>query len=449
MKNRILAFILCFVTCFSVALLNVDMVYAEETEEQTYTYTLSWKYYDSDRLYESIGFCSSTSVRQYAFYWTSGGSLLAMYINNGKIYSGYTIGIGVLGTSSLNDWYCFSTYYNSDKTIKEQTDYRALYESGEISYAQGDIPRFTSSSCTFPDNYEYFNTTVPIFSSQAIAESYLLNDGTVDISDASNYYTDIVDTQEDSVDVPVPKNFGVLEENGHYYLYWEQSAEDLEKITDVTCGGLVLEYNFGNVKMVLDDSGGYDFSDENEELRDLDVLDYFIGDFDIMQAQALTKQLVFKIDITQDINNLKTFARTKISTLLDEIPTLSSLSIYDYSFQLNYIVRNRWMSEDELTRKFSTALVAKIDIKSSETGGIKISFDSVEIDSSGQEVPGSDYNDVYDSSLNNGTSSGADIRELLYFFKEMFICFPDFIFERLEFGIYAMVLVVLFKLLVS
>lgn len=255
---------------------------------------------------------------------------------------------------------------------------------GQYSYASNEVfwldVEYENNNACYGSSYwrtpnleetGYIKTNIPIFSDVDKAKSFI--NGDVDISEAENYTTDILNKVKDSSEVPMPRNLHIAHEDYRYYIVWEYSTEDLKKISSVSVNGVPK-----GIEIAMRNSGEYVLLPDGEYTAELDSC--------IEIKENLEPRLSYKLDITDDIMRLR--------GLLEEQHSVK----YDYRAIVDYRILAHW-DKSEFERYFSNIAHVKLYISDSDEG-FKVDFDTSVTDSEG--------NVLDDVQFNTGIGSGND-----------------------------------------
>lgn len=265
----------------------------------------------------------------------------------------------------------------------------------------------------------FIKTNIPIFTSEEQALGYI--NGSISITEAENYLTDICKTTYNSSEVPLPRNLHIEHENYNYYIVWEYSSEDLKKLSYVGIAGMVL--------------------DAEARVKKLGSYTPFLIDFEVGLDEIFEPRLTYKLDVTEDVNGLRKAIEDKIGTYMD------------YKATLNYVITSAWF-KSEFEHYHSN--IAHVNLYLSDTDeGFVVDFDTVVTDNNMNVID----DVIFDSGIDIGTDSSNFIGNIVNAFgllgdngliaccKAIFSCFPSFIWELIGAGLSVAIVVFLVKLL--
>lgn len=198
----------------------------------------------------------------------------------------------------------------------------------------------------------YLATNIPIFSNIDSAKGFL--EGNLDISNAVNF-SDLQTQVFNDSDVPTPRNLNVIhdKEKNRYYISWEQTSEDIEKLSVV--GFVDTVNNFSSPKYTE------------------------LVDYKSQVACTLEPALTHKIDVTASVLYFKEEAK--------------KLGYEEYNAELYFTVMNAYFST-RTEMRYAYYVSARLIISRSEDGGFNVKFDVEETDNNFEQVEGSDYNKI-------------------------------------------------------
>lgn len=238
--------------------------------------------------------------------------------------------------------------------VKKDADFETESFGAYMHWASSDL-----NTCGF------FKTNIPIFTSKEQALGYI--NGSVSISEAENYESDICKTTYNSSEVPLPRNLHIEHENYSYYIVWEYSSEDLQKLTHVGICGME--------------------KDVEARVKKLGSYTPFLIDYEVGLDEIFEPRLTYKLDVTEDVNRLRKTIEDKIGTFMD------------YKATLNYMITSVWF-KSEFEHYFSN--VAHVNLYLSDTDeGFIVDFDTV--------VTDNNMNVIDDVQFNTGSGSGNGI----------------------------------------
>lgn len=420
-----------------VVFINSVCVYAEETTEdeeitmetaQTYIYDIEYR--TVEMLYNSpIGYARgsygegtvSITGKQICAYWSDGSVILLCFDSAGYEDCGMFIqnlelrGATLSGKTTSGPYNVTTGEFENLSDSHTYTEYNTLegklYWKGASSYDDALI-----------------KTSIPIFSSLEQAEQFMNNE--IDESSSMNF-EDVVDYVYDSPEVPIPKNLKVYQENGKYFIQWEQTVEELEKITLARVGKTVLGMEY-----------------EREDGKEYPGRPVF-KDIDYEPT------LIQKIDLTDMILEIKSY--------------FQKCEVDEYRMGLDIEVKNRWDKKISEVH-YSTLVHAVLTISYTYEDGLQIEVGYEETDKDGNYITDSDYNDIYDNSglIDDGfTVSGGGISSsnfisnivngfgllgdsgLMSFLKGALSCLPSFVWELLGAGLSIMIIIAIFKVVIG
>lgn len=368
--KKFISFILCLIILISVLPGTVE-VHAEEEEQQEEVneyyleflasdFGVSSKYNEGTYNNLQLKFTNKKVVGYYEPTPFSGSCQIYYYVYNSSGILDYNIGAFMVNL------------------VKNCSSWTGTCKSGQYSYASGSVFWFenvqeSDNSCggrTFwntssVDESGFIKTNIPLFSDEETARAFI--NGTVDISQAENYTTDILNKVKDSNEVPMPRNLHIVHEDYRYYIVWEYSSEDLKKISLVSIDGMVYELRSG---LKLFGETAYVDTDDLDSCIELD--------------EYLEPRLSYKLDITDDIIRLRNGIEKKLGTRAE------------YQSIVDYWVIARW-DKSEFDMYFSNFAHVKLYISDSDEG-FKVDFDTSVSDSEG--------NVLDDVQFNTGLGSG-------------------------------------------
>ena len=419
--KKILSILLIFIIVFSFSI----NVFAEEEEQQEEVN----EYY--------LEFLASSSKTSSTINYKGVYCDFIMKFTNKKIVGFYDLSSDSCAieyyvydsSGNLND--CGSFLYN----IAKYCSYSGSYKTGKYSYESNSVfwievegegngySGRTHWNTVKLEDSGYIKTNIPLFSDEETARAFI--NGTVDISQAENFESDILNIVEDSSEVPMPRNLHIEYEDYCYYIVWEYSSEDLKKLSLVSINGMPME-----IKARLKNVGDYLYCPIAEELDSCIELDEY-----------LEPRLSYKLDITDDIARLRDGIENKLGTK------------FDYQATIDYWILSRW-DKSELDRYFSNFAHVKLYISDSDEG-FKVDFDTSVTDSQNNVLD----DVIFDSGIDIGTDSSNFIGNITNLFgllgengflsccKAIFSCFPSFVWDLISGGLSAALVVFLIKLL--
>lgn len=270
----------------------------------------------------------------------------------------------------------------------------------------------------------FINTNIPYFSTQEECMAYI--NGEIGVESALNS-SEIIEHAYDSERVPLPLDFKILYENSRYYLVWEYSSEDLEKISKVKI----------------------DVINEKFYARVHTLKDYIENpiDYEIDFSNVYEPQLANKIDITKEVNGLREYIEEKYYK-------------HDLQFEIHFTLEGIWKLSD-VKILHSNKVHAVMTIEKTDEGGLSTDCDSYITDKDNNVL-----DDYYllgpPKEIDVGYISGDSGTFLGYLFngfgmlgdngflaccKAIFGCFPSFVWDLLSAGLSAAIVVFLIKLL--
>lgn len=322
-------------------------------------------------------------------------------------------------------------YLNCSFTNDYVKEGKAKYEGNrEYSFTSlssvgvsGSIISLNTLGANFEEN-GFLSTNIPYFSSKDECMAYI--NGEIGAESALNSI-DIVEHAYDSERVPLPLDFKILYENSRYYLVWEYSSEDLEKISQVKI----------------------DVINEKFYARVHTLKDYIENpiDYEINFSNIYEPQLANKIDITKEVNGLREYIEEKYYK-------------HDLQFEIHFTLEGIWELSD-VKILHSNKVHAVMTIEKSDEGGLVTDCESYITDKDNNVL-----DDYYllgpPKEINVGYISGDSGTFLGYLFngfgllgdngflaccKAIFGCFPSFVWDLLSAGLSAAIVIFLIKLL--
>lgn len=361
--KKFISFILCLIILISVLPGTVE-VYAEESSDEYNTYFLEALISNNLNGHVYTGQKVDLDIT------TKKNRKLVGYIANDCVYISVYNSSGILCSSNMFSQ--LSGYFSNLSGVTQRVEYSVGDAGGEYIIKSTDI-----DSVNIRLNWSYginhksgkLKTNIPLFKSEADVQKFI--NGEIDITQAENFTSDILNRVVDSSEVPLPRNLHIAYEDYHYYIVWEYSSEDLKKISLVFIDGMPMEVN-ARLKNFKD----YMYCPIAEDLDSCIKLDEY-----------LEPRLSYKLDITDDITRLRDGIENILGTK------------YDYQVTIDYWILARW-DKSELDMYFSNFAHVKVYISDSDEG-FKVDFDNTVTDSNG--------NVLDDVQFNTGLSSGNGI----------------------------------------
>lgn len=363
--KKFISFILCLIILISVLPGTVKVHAAEEEQQDEVN-----EYYLDFLSCESIGSMSQNGTQS---------ELKLKYINQ-KV-------VGYYYSSSGSSWSVRYLIYDSAGSVISKNDFMVnlvktcsswsgSYKDGSYSYESGsvfwvNIESESNNGCTGrtfwntpkPEESGYIKTNIPLFSDEETARAFI--NGTVDITQAENFESDILNKVKDSNEVPMPRNLRIEHEDYRYYLIWEYSSEDLKKLSFISVDGIAK-----GIEAAIRNSGEYTLVPDGKLTDELQSC--------VELKENLVPCLSYKLDITDDI--------TRLRHVLEDREGVK----YDYRAIVVYKILARW-DKSVVERYYSNFARVKLYISDSDEG-FKVDFDTSVTDSEGNVLDDVQFN---------------------------------------------------------
>lgn len=235
--KKVIAFITCLVILLGVIVIPEPIEVHAEESNKSYSYYLRGllctnidKQYGSFYRYVDIEF--TTDIKICGYFNTNGyTSYLYMYFldSNNEVLYGPNTALGIMKSNFVSRC-SYSKDYYIDGKASYSGDYNYSFSSKSYEGVSGTTLDIYSKGSSFDEN-GFLQTNIPYFADKASAEAYM--NGTLDVTNALNYETDLCDIK---YDLEVPQNMQLsLKENLFtlpiYTMTWEQTDSNYKNWT--------------------------------------------------------------------------------------------------------------------------------------------------------------------------------------------------------------------------
>lgn len=356
--KKFISFILCLIILISVLPGTVE-VHAEESSDEYNTYYLEALISNNLNGYVYTGQKVDLDITP------KNNRKLVGYIANDCLYISVYNSSGILCTSNLFSQ--LSGYFSNVSGVTQRVEYSVGDNGEEYITKSTDI-----DSVNIRFNWSYginhksgkLKTNIPFFKSEADVQKFI--NGEIDISQAENFTSDILNKVKDSSEVPMPRNLHIAHEDYRYYLIWEYSTEDLKKLSFVSVNGVSK-----GLEIAMRNSGEYVLAPEGKDYAEIDSC--------IEIKENLDPRLSYKLDITDDIMRLRDYLENRDTSVK-----------YDFRVIVDYRILAHW-DKSKFERYFSNIAHVKLYISDSDEG-FKVDFDTSVTDSEGHVLDDVQFN---------------------------------------------------------